>query len=55
MTHQNLMALADAYANAVAQQGEAHDHIARDALNWLEEKRLKAAREKLHARLEQTK
>ena len=27
-----LMELADAFATAVAQQGEAHDHIARDAL-----------------------
>lgn len=27
-----LLALADAFATAVAQQGEAHDHIARDAL-----------------------
>lgn len=36
-----IMALADAYANAVCAQGEAHDHVARDAL--------KAAVEKLGA------
>lgn len=32
MTTEQIMALADAYATAIAQQGEAHDHIARDKL-----------------------